>query len=97
MNYGAGCHEANPWDMDNSVDGVRVLINEDFKLLHYRSWNIDHYIKRIMDYKSRKSDEDKARGWGWHRDYSMEEHYAIYVANSILAKPLFGGTPKVDL
>jgi len=89
MNYGAGCHEANPLDMDGYIENIRVLINEDFKLLHYRFWNIDHYIRRIIDYKTRASEQDEERGWGFHRKYSMEEHYALFVANSILAKPLF--------
>jgi hypothetical protein len=86
INYAAGCHEAMP----EGVSGdVRILINEDYKLLHYKFWNVDNYMKRMADYQTRMSKENEVYGWGWHYMIPMSEHYQMFVCGYDISKPLF--------
>lgn len=65
INYGAGCHIANPkgW----------VNISVAYPLRHYKYINIDYMIARHKAYGERLSDENLKRGWGGHYLYSPEQ------------------------
>lgn len=89
IRFEPGCHTANPLDMDGKIDNVRILMNQDFKLLHYKFWNVDHYMKRMKDYQTRMSNQNKEHGWGWHYLIPLNEHYQMFVCGCDLAKDLF--------
>jgi len=89
IRYEPGCHTANPIDMTGGTDYVRILMNSDFKLLHYKFWNVDHYMKRMSDYQTRMSDQNRIHGWGWHYMKPLSEHHQMFVCGCDLARPLF--------
>jgi hypothetical protein len=89
MRYQAGAHVSNPLDINGSKDGIRILNNIEYKLLHYKFWNLDYYMKRMEEYQTRMSDINKERGWGGHYLMSMQAHHDIFVFGCNLAKPLF--------
>ena len=75
--------------MKNGTENVRILMISDFKLLHYKFWNIDHYMKRMAEYQTRMSKENEVYNWGWHYMLSMSDHYHMFTCACDLAKPLF--------
>lgn len=89
INYAPGCHEAMPEDMNGTQFGIRILENNDFKLLHYKFWNVDRYLKRMDDYQTRMSKENEDNKWGWHYMISKAEHYQMFVCGYDISKPLF--------
>jgi glycosyltransferase involved in cell wall biosynthesis len=64
INYGAGCHHAEPIG-DVIFSSVRP------KLLHMKFINVDLLVNKYKSYASRLSDENKAMRWGYH--YEQEE------------------------
>ncbi len=64
INYGAGCHVANP-----SGDIIYTDIRP--RLFHMKFLNVDLLIEKYRVYASRLSDENKKMKWGYH--YEEEE------------------------
>ena len=93
IRFEPGCHTSNPLDMAGGTDNIRILMNEDFKLLHYKFWNILYYMERMKDYQTRMSKQNEAHGWGWHYMLDLSQHYQTFVCGCDLARPLFEITP----
>jgi glycosyltransferase involved in cell wall biosynthesis len=66
INYGAGCHNAEPIG-DVIFSSVRP------KLLHMKFINVDLLVSKYKSYASRLSDENKQMRWGYH--YEQEEYF----------------------
>jgi glycosyltransferase involved in cell wall biosynthesis len=64
INYGAGCHQADP-------KGDVVLANYNPPLYHMKFMGVDMLVERYKTYASRLSDENKQMRWGYH--YEQEE------------------------
>ena len=86
MNYAPGCHDAFPLDMNGSLEGIRVFIREEFKLLHFSAWNIDVSMKRFEGYQKRLSQINKDNGWGFQYLLPLEEQRNMYLAGMNLRK-----------
>jgi len=89
INFIAGAHWANPVDMDGGTVGIRVFNQPEFKLLHYKFWNIDYYMKRMEEYQTRMSEQNKEHGWGYHYMTPLVEHDHTFRNGYKLSKPLF--------
>jgi hypothetical protein len=64
INYGAGCHNAEP-------QGDVIFSSNRPKLLHMKFINVDLLVNKYKSYASRLSDENKQMRWGYH--YEQEE------------------------
>ena len=75
MNYGAGCHDAQP-------EG-NVYINHisEIKCMHFKHLSIDHIVERNAYLYSRLSDINKKMGWGWHVGLPRERVEAYFNDN----------------
>lgn len=89
IRFQAGCHNADPLDMNGGIENIRILMDEDFKLLHYKFWNLEHYMVRMADYQKRMSEQNKKHGWGFHYMLSLAEHHDTFVNGCDHAEPLF--------
>jgi len=92
INYGAGCHHADPIDADGRRN-VRVLMHPDFKMLHFKHFNIDKYRERMTDYQSRMSKQNLDAGWGGHYLTKVEDNCNMFINFEKIAKPLFEIVP----
>ncbi len=98
INFIEGAHWASPLDLDGGTDGVKIYFQPEFKLLHYKFWNIDYYMERMKDYQSRMSEQNKKHGWGYHYLLPLEDHDHTFRNGEKLAKPLFHiQSPHEDL
>jgi glycosyltransferase involved in cell wall biosynthesis len=88
-NYYSGCHRSELMDNKQGVDNVKVCCFEEYKLLHYKFWNLDAYLKRMAEYQTRLSDINKGMGWGWHYMMSLQYHRDCFVNGSKIAVSLF--------
>jgi glycosyltransferase involved in cell wall biosynthesis len=64
INYGAGCHNAEP-------QGDVIFSSVRPKLCHMKFINVDLLVNKYKSYASRLSDENKQMRWGYH--YEQEE------------------------
>jgi hypothetical protein len=67
MNYGCGCHDAQP-------EG-RVHIKRDSEIIcmHMRCLSIEHIVNRNAYIASRLSEVNIKMGWGWHTRQDRKE------------------------
>ena len=79
IRFKAGCHLADPLDMNGTTDTIRIFISKDYKLLHYKFWNLTLYMERMAEYQRRVSDINKEFGWAWHYMEPMESHRNVFV------------------
>ena len=89
INYEAGCHDAMPIDDHGGQEGLRILTDENYKLLHYKFWNVERYLKRVPLMQARMSKQNEKNGWGWHYLSPLAEHYSMFVNGYDISKPLF--------
>lgn len=89
MNYGAGCHTADPRDMNRRKDGVKILFDKDYKALHFRAWNYELYMKRTEIRRTRLSSINKEHNWGQQYENTDEEQGNMYYSEMSLAKYIF--------
>jgi hypothetical protein len=89
INYVEGAHWASPLDMDGGTENVKVYFQPEFKLLHYKFWNIDYYMKRMKEYQKRMSEQNKEHGWGYHYLLPLEDHDHTFRNGYKMAEPLF--------
>jgi len=64
INYGAGCHDAQP-------QGAVIFSSVNPPLYHMKFMNVDMLVEKYRVYASRLSDENKQMRWGYH--YEQEE------------------------
>lgn len=72
MNYFAGCHRAEPSGRGVKTEELKVCHLKQYKMLHFKWWNLEQYMTRMAEYQTRMSDINKRRGWGWHYLESLE-------------------------
>ena len=89
INYSTGAHGATPFDKMQGTQGIRVCTFPEFKLLHFKFWNLEHYMKRMEEYQKRLSPWNKKMGAGWHYMESLEYHRNLVINGSKIAVPLF--------
>ena len=89
INFGAGAHLASPLDMNGSTDGVKVLFDKKYKLLHYKFWNTDFYMKRMKMLTERISQQNKEHGWGFHYMIPLEDQLMALERGIAISEPLF--------
>jgi glycosyltransferase involved in cell wall biosynthesis len=89
MRFHCGAHECAPLDYDQSTANIRVCCLDQFKILHYKLWNMDHYLNRIKLLKERQSEFNRGMGTGWHYDMGEQYHRDVFLRSWELSKPLF--------
>ena len=95
INYYAGCHRSEPLDRQQGVRDLRVCFDPRFKLMHFKFWNLEAYIPRMVEYQTRLSDWNRRMGAGWHYVNTAEWHRDCYVNGYNHAKYLFD-VPKPE-
>lgn len=66
INYAPGAHNCYP-------EGDVLFSRKVFNAYHYKYINMDYMIKRHKNFALRLSDENKARGYGGHYQYTPDE------------------------
>jgi hypothetical protein len=89
INYNAGAHLADPFDMNGSKDGVRIYRNKDYKLLHFKAWNYKLYVERMAMGRNRLSDINKMNGWGYQYLNTDEGNGGQFLSGLHIAKNIF--------
>jgi hypothetical protein len=89
INYKAGCHLSDPFDIDGRKDGIRILFHPDYKLLHYKFWNLKLYMERMKLYQKRMSGINKKNGWGYQYLIPVKDHCRKFLSESETCKFLF--------
>jgi len=87
IGYFAGCHRAEPLDM-NGGKGMQTYFSPEYKGLHYKFWNLDLYMEKMKDYQTRLSDVNKSYGWGWHYMESLQSHHDLFTRGFDISKNL---------
>ena len=82
INYAVGAHSANP------TGNVRIYRSPEYKLLHYKAWNFDLYMKKAEYCRTRLSALNKKMGWGFQYLNTEEQNRNMYMAGMTLAKPI---------
>jgi hypothetical protein len=70
INYGFGCHHANPVG--------EIVLNNDLKMLHYKFLGLKDYLYKNKIRAERLSGFNKENGFGLYYMYSDDEHIADY-------------------
>jgi hypothetical protein len=83
INYHPGCHGIEP------LGEVNVYNRPEYKLLHFKMWNIDFYMQRLQVLASRLSAVNRSQGWGEHYTWPVERHKKAYLEALAASKPLF--------
>jgi hypothetical protein len=83
INYIPGCHGAKP------KGNVKMLWHKDYKMLHYRYWNLEHDMEEMADHASRISDWNKRMGAGMHYLASPEYTRGMITNGFKLSEYLF--------
>lgn len=89
MRYHIGAHGADPLDKDGGTSKLRICMYPEYKLLHFKFWNLETYMKRMAEYQTRLSEWNIGRGAGWHYRHSLEYHRNLVINGSKIAVPLF--------
>lgn len=83
MNYSAGCHSALP------VGEVKILHAPEYKMLHFKCWNLSLYLRKIERDAKRLSEINIKNGWGTHYLKPVTEHCDEFLYAYGESKPLF--------
>lgn len=67
IGYGVGAHAIHP------KGDVRVLETPFINVLHFKMLSLDYFINRFALLRSRLSDLNKQRRWGYHYEFSKEQ------------------------
>ena len=78
INYGIGCHVAHP------EGNVKLCITSEIRTFHMRHLSADYVIKRNAYLNSRRSQENKDHGLGYHLEASPAE-VRTYMKNEMTA------------
>jgi hypothetical protein len=89
INFIAGSHWALPVGIDGRTDSVKILFHQDYKLLHYKFWNLKYYMDRMVMLRDRMSDLNKKMGWGYQYFVPLSDIHNSFVWGCDAAKPLF--------
>jgi glycosyltransferase involved in cell wall biosynthesis len=89
IRFWMGCHTADPLDMGQTTKEIKIAIREDFKLLHFKFWNLTTYLPRMEEYQRRLSKWNKGMSAGWHYVNTIEWHRDCVVNGFNHAVPLF--------
>ena len=82
-NYYPGCHGMN------AEGEVNIYNRPEYKLLHFKLWNINHYLDRMRLYSSRISAINRNQGWGEHYLWPIERHEKAFRDAFAASKNLF--------
>lgn len=85
INFVPGCHAIFP----EPVGEERILFTPEYKLLHFKHWNIDLYMEKMRISASRMSEINLKNGWGGHYLWEPQKHFDNYIAAYKASKPLF--------
>ena len=83
INYYPGGHGIEP------IGEVSIFNHPVYKLLHFKMWNLQHYLDRMALCASRMSAVNKSQGWGEHYLWPAERHKKTYLEAHAASKPLF--------
>jgi len=83
INYIPGCHGAKP------TGNVRVLYDKNYKLLHFKFWNIDLYLQKMAEYQQRLSVYNRKVGAGYQYLESLERHRELFLNGVKISQYLF--------
>jgi glycosyltransferase involved in cell wall biosynthesis len=83
INFVPGCHGINP------IGEANIYNCPEYKLLHFKLWNMQLYIAKIKMAASRMSEINKANGWGEHYLWPIERHYKSFMDAYAASRPLF--------
>lgn len=72
INFSPGCHQAEPFARGFDTEDIKICHLKQYKMLHYKWWNLEHYMERMADYQTRMSEQNKKMGWAWHYLESLE-------------------------
>lgn len=95
MRYVTGAHWASPLDKNQGTRELRIAIAPEYKLLHYKFWNLEHYMKRMADYQTRMSEWNRKMGAGWHYMETLEWHEQCFRNGEKIAQYVFD-IPRPD-
>jgi len=86
INYGIGCHTANPLDSNGTTNGIVIHYDKEYVLLHFKAWNYSLYMEKAMLYKERLSTINKNNKWGFQYLDNEEALQNMYLAGMNLRK-----------
>ena len=95
IRYVTGAHWASPLDRNQGTRDIRMCLDQEWKVLHYKFWNIELYMQKIADYQKRLSQWNRNFGAGWHYTQSLEWHEQCFRNGEKIAQYLFD-IPKPD-
>jgi hypothetical protein len=68
INFVPGCHGMEP------IGTVNVCNRPEYKLLHFKLWNLRYYLSRTQLSATRLSAVNIEKGWGEHYRWPLERH-----------------------
>jgi hypothetical protein len=83
INFAPGGHGIEP------KGEVKIYSGPEYKLMHFKLWNMQLYIEKIKAQASRLSAINKEKGWGEHYSWPIERHYRSFMEAYAASKPLF--------
>jgi glycosyltransferase involved in cell wall biosynthesis len=95
IRYVTGAHWASPLDKNQDSRGIRMCTDREWKVLHYKFWNLELYMQKIADYQKRLSEWNKKMGAGWHYTQTLQWHEQCFRNGEAIAQYLFD-IPKPD-
>jgi glycosyltransferase involved in cell wall biosynthesis len=87
INFAPGCHGIDP------KGEVKIFNRPEYKLLHFKLWNIDLYLHKIGVCATRLSKINRDHGWGEHYLWPLERHRKSYMEALAASQPLFDIKP----
>jgi hypothetical protein len=88
IRYFAGCHRCEPLDIEYTDNDIKVCQLNEYRLLHYKFWNLELYMKRMAEYQTRMSDVNKGMGWGWHYMQPLQFHKDMFINGAKIVKEI---------
>jgi hypothetical protein len=82
INFVPGCHSIQP------VGEANIYNGPEYKLMHFKLWNLDHYLQKIQAQATRLSAINRERGWGEHYTWPLERHRKAFMDAYIASRPL---------
>lgn len=89
INFFPGCHRAEPIGRGVKTEELKVCHLKQYKMLHYKWWNLEHYMERMAGYQTRMSEINKKRGWGWHYMESLEFLRNQFINGEKISRDIF--------
>jgi glycosyltransferase involved in cell wall biosynthesis len=89
MRFHCGAHECAPLDREQSTANIRVTCAPEYKIMHFKLWNLEYYLNRIKLLRSRQSEFNRGMGVAWHYDQDDQYHRDMFVRSFDLSRNLF--------